>query len=96
MVEGRLKDQIIRGGEINYPRELEELLFEYPAVAEVAVIGLPDERLGEIAYVREHLSLQKTLACWFELEEFPLTGSGKIQKFVLRTQWLDGKYAEMS
>ncbi len=46
-VEGRLKDMIIRGGENVYPRELEELLFRHPSVAEVAVVGLPDAKWGE-------------------------------------------------
>jgi long-chain acyl-CoA synthetase len=43
----RKKDVIIRGGYNVYPRELEEVLYGHPAVAEVAVIGRPDERLGE-------------------------------------------------
>ena len=42
-IEGRLKDMIIRGGENIYPREIEELLFDHPEVADVAVVGLPDE-----------------------------------------------------
>jgi fatty-acyl-CoA synthase len=46
-IEGRLKDMVIRGGENLYPREIEELLFTHPAVAEVAVLGVPDERWGE-------------------------------------------------
>ena len=113
-VEGRLKDMIIRGGENIYPREIEELLFQHPTVGEVAVVGLPDERLGEVvgafirsapgetpdrealfAYLREHASPQKTPKHWFLMAEFPLTGSGKIQKYVLREQWLDGKLVEM-
>jgi fatty-acyl-CoA synthase len=113
-VEGRLKDMIIRGGENIYPRELEELLFQHPDIGEVAIVGLPDERLGEIvgafiraapgaspdknelyAYLREHASPQKTPKHWYLLEDFPLTGSGKIQKFVLRQQWVDGKFDEM-
>ena len=43
----RKKDLIIRGGFNVYPREIEEVLYEHPAVAEAAVIGIPDERLGE-------------------------------------------------
>ena len=43
----RKKDLIIRGGYNVYPRELEELLYEHPAVREVAVIGVPHESLGE-------------------------------------------------
>ena len=113
-IEGRLKDMIIRGGENIYPRELEELLFAHDTVAEVAVVGLPDDRWGEVvaafvrpaprqtidkgelfAYLREHLAPHKTPKLWFEVNEFPLTGSGKIQKFVLRDQWIDGQWAEM-
>jgi long-chain acyl-CoA synthetase len=43
----RKKDLIIRGGYNVYPREIEEVLYEHPAVAEAAVIGLPHEVLGE-------------------------------------------------
>lgn len=43
----RKKDMIIRGGFNVYPREIEEVLYAFPGVAEVAVIGVPDERHGE-------------------------------------------------
>jgi long-chain acyl-CoA synthetase len=43
----RVKDMIIRGGFNVYPREVEELLYAHPAVAEAAVIGIPDPALGE-------------------------------------------------
>jgi len=43
----RKKDMIIRGGFNVYPREIEEVLYEHPAVAEAAVIGIPDPMLGE-------------------------------------------------
>jgi long-chain acyl-CoA synthetase len=43
----RKKDMIIRGGFNVYPRELEEVLYEHPAVAEAAVIGIEHESLGE-------------------------------------------------
>jgi acyl-CoA synthetase (AMP-forming)/AMP-acid ligase II len=51
---GRLKDMIKRGGENIAPAEVEACLAEHPAVAEAAVVGLPDTRWGEIvvAYVR--------------------------------------------
>ena len=53
-IEGRIKDMIIRGGENIYPREIEELLFAHPKVADVAVVGVPDERWGEAvaAFIR--------------------------------------------
>ncbi len=110
-VQGRLKDMIIRGGENIYPKELEELLFKHPMVGEVAVVGLPDERWGEVvaafvrmapgqvfdqealvAYMREHLSPHKTPKHWVVLDAFPLTGSGKIQKFKLREMWSAGAF----
>jgi long-chain acyl-CoA synthetase len=43
----RLKEMIVRGGYKVYPREVEEVLYEHPAVAEAAVIGVPDPSLGE-------------------------------------------------
>ncbi|WP_373068599.1 AMP-binding protein [Gemmatimonas sp.] len=46
-VSGRLKDIIIRGGENISAREVEELLMSHPQIDEVAVVGIPDERLGE-------------------------------------------------
>jgi fatty-acyl-CoA synthase len=103
-IEGRLKDMIIRGGENIYPKEIEDVLFDHPSVAEAAVLGLPDERWGEVvaAYVRlapgtepvtaddlrdwcrERLASYKTPVRWEFVEAFPMTPSGKIQKFVLR------------
>ncbi|MEU9097683.1 AMP-binding protein [Streptomyces sp. NPDC048361] len=46
-IVGRIKDMIIRGGENVYPREIEEFLYGHPKVADVQVIGVPDERYGE-------------------------------------------------
>ncbi len=43
----RKKDMIIRGGYNVYPREIEEVLYEHPAVSEAAVIGVPDDAMGE-------------------------------------------------
>jgi fatty-acyl-CoA synthase len=90
------------------------LLFKHKAVGDVAVVGLPSERMGEevgaflrpapgetihkgelFAYLREHLSPQKTPRHWFEVDEYPMTGSGKIQKFVLRQQWMEGLHTEI-
>ncbi len=59
---GRAKDMIIRGGENVYPREVEEFLYTHPKVAEVQVVGIPDERLGEIvlAWIRLKTGEQAT------------------------------------
>jgi fatty-acyl-CoA synthase len=53
-IEGRLKDMIIRGGENIYPSEVETALAEHAAVAESAVVGIPDQYWGEqvVASVR--------------------------------------------
>ncbi|MEO6122346.1 MAG: class I adenylate-forming enzyme family protein [Ilumatobacteraceae bacterium] len=53
-VVGRVKDIIVRGGENISPREIEDRISSHPSVAEVAVVGVPDERLGEAiaAFVR--------------------------------------------
>jgi fatty-acyl-CoA synthase len=51
---------------------------------------------GELfAYVREHLAPHKTPKQWFEVDSFPLTGSGKIQKYKLREQWVAGDLSEL-
>jgi fatty-acyl-CoA synthase len=46
-IADRVKDMVISGGENVYPAEVESVLYEHPAVAEVAVIGVPDDRWGE-------------------------------------------------
>ena len=46
-ITGRLKDMIIRGGENIYPKEIEEFIYTHPAVKDVQVIGVPDQKYGE-------------------------------------------------
>jgi acyl-CoA synthetase (AMP-forming)/AMP-acid ligase II len=48
-IAGRTKEMIIRGGANIYPREIEEVLFEHPRIADCAVVGVPHPRLGETA-----------------------------------------------
>ena len=68
-IVGRIKDMIIRGGENVYPREIEEFLYGHPAVADVQVVGVPDDRYGEeiMAWIicREDATLDEN-----ELREF--------------------------
>jgi fatty-acyl-CoA synthase len=102
-IVGRSKDMIIRGGENVYPREIEEFLYAHEDVADVQVIGVPDERYGEavMAYVklrdgagadagalREHcrdrIAHYKVPKYVEAIDEFPMTVTGKIQKYKLR------------
>jgi len=115
-VTGRVKDMIIRGGLNLYPREIEDLLFDHPAIAEAAIVGIPDEKWGEQvgavvrlregvdrpdpaelrAWCRERISAHKTPTHWFFVESYPMTPSGKIQKFVLREQIENGELTPVS
>ncbi|MBI4257519.1 MAG: long-chain fatty acid--CoA ligase [Thaumarchaeota archaeon] len=60
----RLKDMIDVGGLKVYPKEIEEVLFEHPAVKEAAVIGVPDPKMGEVpkAYVALKEEHEKTVS----------------------------------
>ena len=68
-IVGRIKDMLIRGGENIYPREIEEFLYTHPAVADVQVVGVPDQRFGEevCAWVRLR---EDAAATEEELKEF--------------------------
>ncbi len=111
MITGRVKELIIRGGENLFPAEIENALLEHDAIAEVAVVGVADEKWGEEVacfirpastqkptaaalktFIRERLSPQKTPAYWIYVSEWPLTGSGKIQKFKLAEAFERGEH----
>jgi fatty-acyl-CoA synthase len=102
-IVGRIKDMVIRGGENVYPREIEEFLYTHPAIEDVQVIGLPDERYGEelCAWVKlrpgADLSEEEVKAyCSGKIahykipryvrftQDFPMTVTGKVQKFKMR------------
>ncbi len=102
-IVGRSKDMVIRGGENIYPREIEEVLFQHPALASAQVIGVPDARMGEElmawvtfrdgeaatedelrAFCRERLAHFKVPRYWKITSEFPMTVTGKVQKFKMR------------
>jgi fatty-acyl-CoA synthase len=68
-ITGRLKDMIIRGGENIYPREIEEFLMSHPSVEQAEVVGIPDQRYGEIVGAFVISALGKT-ANEDELREF--------------------------
>jgi fatty-acyl-CoA synthase len=102
-IVGRIKDIVIRAGENISPREVEEYLYRHPAVADVQVVGVPDERYGEElfawvklrpgaeateeeirAFCRGHIAHFKVPRYVRFTDEFPMTLSGKVQKYRLR------------
>jgi fatty-acyl-CoA synthase len=102
-IVGRIKDMVIRGGENVYPREVEEFLYQHPAVSDVQVVGVPDPRYGEElcawvrlkegqtvageelrAWCRGKIASFKIPRYWKFVDEFPMTVTGKVQKFKIR------------
>ena len=107
-ITGRTKDIIIRGGENIPVKEIEDLLLRHPQITGAAIVGKPDDRLGEIgcAFVLPSdgpLTLEDltsfletqgmTRQFWPEalviVDEFPMTPSGKVQKYKLRQHFLE-------
>ncbi len=102
-IVGRKKDMIITGGFNVYPAEIEDVLFTHPGVQNVAVVGVADKIMGEVAMAfltpREGHKLEPEEVAEFCAQrvagfkvpryivvapEFPMTPSGKVQKFRLR------------
>lgn len=104
-VIGRSKEMFKVSGELVSPREIENVLYEHPAIYEVQVIGVEDRMTGEIPaafieleadvtlkrkevtdYCANHLARFKVPRhVWFiEKEDWPLTATGKVQKFQLQ------------
>jgi fatty-acyl-CoA synthase len=107
-ISGRIKDMVIRGGENIYPREIEEFLYTHPAIKDVAVIGVPDERYGEelcawivrhagseadaaaiAAFCSEKIARYKIPRHIVFVEEFPMTVTGKVQKYKMRERSIE-------
>ena len=107
-IVGRIKDMVIRGGENVYPREIEEFLYGHPQIADVQVIGVPDERYGEelMAWVvpragatltedevrdfcRGEIAHFKVPRYVKFVDAFPMTVTGKVQKFKMREQAIE-------
>jgi fatty-acyl-CoA synthase len=102
-IVGRIKDMVIRGGENVYPREVEEFLYSHPAIEDVQVIGVPDEKYSEelCAWVKLRPGAELTAEdvrafCVGKIahykipryvhftQDFPMTVTGKVQKFKMR------------
>jgi fatty-acyl-CoA synthase len=96
---------VIRGGENVYPREIEEFLYTHPAIRDVQVVGVPDERYGEElcawiirhagaelteedvrAYCRGQIAHYKVPRYVLFVDAFPMTVTGKIQKYKMREE----------
>ncbi|MCB1693382.1 MAG: AMP-binding protein [Pseudomonadales bacterium] len=107
-IVGRIKDMLIRGGENIYPREIEEFLYRHPAIQDVQVFGVPDERYGEevcawicikqgetlaaqdvIEFCKGQIAHYKVPRYVRFVESFPMTVTGKIQKFVMRESMIE-------
>jgi fatty-acyl-CoA synthase len=107
-IVGRIKDLVIRGGENIYPREIEEFLYRHPAIQDVQVVGVPDQKYGEElcawvivkpsqvlaeAAVRDfcqgriaHYQVPRYIRF---VDAFPMTVTGKIQKYKIRDAMKD-------
>jgi fatty-acyl-CoA synthase len=104
-IVGRIKDLVIRGGENVYPREVEEFLYGHPEIADVQVIGVPDERYGEElmawvirrdgseldadgvrAFCQGRIAHYKVPRHVRFVDGFPMTVTGKVQKYKMREQ----------
>jgi len=102
-ITGRMKDIYMPGGLNVSPEEVEDVIFTHPGVKQVAVLGVPDEDLGEagaafvemkeghkasgqeiINYCKGRIAGFKIPKYVFFTDDFPMTASGKVQRFVLK------------
>ncbi|HWD50285.1 MAG TPA: AMP-binding protein [Rhizomicrobium sp.] len=107
-ITGRIKDMVIRGGENIYPREIEEFLYRHPKIADVQVVGIPDEKYGEelcawIVLKSGESSNAEEIKMFCDgqiarykvpryirfVEDFPMTITGKVQKFIMRETMIE-------
>lgn len=107
-IVGRSKEMIIRGGENLSPVEIEAYMREHEAIMDVAVVGVPDPRYGEVAcavirrrgastatageirnWCAQRISRWKVPEYVEFVDEFPLTPSGKVQKFILKDRMIE-------
>ena len=103
VITGRIKDMFISGGTNVYPVEVENFLYSFPKIQQVAVVGVPDERMGErgmafvilkegqesnekeiIDFCKDRIANYKIPKYVKFVDEIPMTGVGKVQKFKLQ------------
>ena len=104
-IVGRSKDMVIRGGENIYPVEIENYLYRHPKIRDVQIVGIPDERYGEVLaawiipkkpnslteeevrqFCDEHIAHYKVPTYYRFVAEYPMTITGKIQKYKIIEQ----------
>ncbi len=104
-IVGRSKDMVIRGGENIYPVEIENYLYRHPKIRDVQIVGIPDERYGEVLaawiipkepgclteqevreFCSEHIAHYKVPTYYRFVTEYPMTITGKIQKYKIIEQ----------
>lgn len=114
-ISDRKKDVIITGGENVSSIEVEDCLMSHPAVAEVAVIGVPDEKWGEtikalvvvrpdmavtetelVDHCRQHLAHFKCPTSVELRDALTRTATGKLQKFLLRAPYWEGRTRQVN
>lgn len=107
MVTGRLKEMFISGGFNVYPVEMENFLYSMPGIAQVAIVGVPDRRMGEvgmafvvvkpghqlneeqvISHCKRRVAGYKVPRYILFVDQMPMAGVGKVQKFLLREMGL--------
>ncbi|MDR2619331.1 MAG: AMP-binding protein [Treponema sp.] len=103
IITGRSKDIIIWGGENIYPKEVEDFIYSIPGVKDVQVVGITNQKYGEVVgafislkdgvtmtekdvkdFCQGKITHYKIPRYVFFVDSFPLTSSGKIQKYKLR------------
>jgi fatty-acyl-CoA synthase len=107
IITGRLKEMFISGGFNVYPAEVENFLYSMPGIEQVAIVGVPDQRMGEvgmafimanpsyslseeqiISYCKDRIARYKVPRYVVFIDQMPVAGVGKVQKFLLREEGL--------
>jgi fatty-acyl-CoA synthase len=107
IITGRLKEMFISGGFNVYPAEVENFLYSMPGIEQVAIVGVPDQRMGEvgmafimanpnyslseaqiISYCKGRIASYKVPRYVVFIDQMPVAGVGKVQKFLLREEGL--------
>ena len=103
IITGRLKEMFISGGFNVYPVEVENFLYSMPGIGQVAIVGVPDQRMGEVGmafvvtkpgyrlgeehiipYCKSRIANYKVPRYVVFVDQMPMVGVGKVQKFLLR------------